>query len=146
MKTLRSCLLLAALFVQSALAQTPAPTPAPVPPAPSPAPVPAPPKPAAPDASKLPVRERERTIYVPYDELEKVFQDGGKGVFLPYREFLDLWNELTLKRDEDKEKPAPTDGVVSKGRLHRAMLKARPSCSMRSSALNRSRKAGSHCH
>ena len=114
MKTLRSCLLLTALFVQSALAQTPAPTPAPVPPAPSPAPVPAPSKPAAPDASKLPVRERERTIYVPYDELEKVFQDGGKGVFLPYREFLDLWNELTLKREEDKEKPAPTDGVVSK--------------------------------
>ena len=28
-----------------------------------------------------PVRERERTIYVPYAEIEKIFTDGGKGVF-----------------------------------------------------------------
>lgn len=60
-----------------------------------------------------PVRERERTVYVPYDQLEKVFKDGGKGVFLPYKEFLELWNELTLKRKEDEVKP-PQDGVVSK--------------------------------
>ncbi|MCE9518111.1 MAG: hypothetical protein K8R87_00855, partial [Verrucomicrobia bacterium] len=57
--------------------------------------------------------ERERTIYVPYDELEKVFADGGKGVFLPYKEFLELWNELTIKRNADEVKP-PQDGVVSK--------------------------------
>lgn len=75
----------------------------------------APPTPVTPstkDAGKLPVRERERTVYVPYEELEKVFQDGGRGVFLPYREFLDLWGELTLKREQD-DKP-PTDGVVSR--------------------------------
>ena len=59
------------------------------------------------------VRERERTIYVPYDQLEKTFKDGGKGVFLPYKEFLELWNELTLKRKADEVKP-PEDGVVSK--------------------------------
>ena len=57
---------------------------------------------------KVPVRERERRVYVPFDELEKVFKDGGKGVFLPYREFLDLWNELTLKRAED-DKPPPAE-------------------------------------
>jgi hypothetical protein len=61
---------------------------------------------------KIPVRERERTVYVPFEELEKVFQDGGRGVFLPYREFLELWNELTLKREQE-EKP-PADGVVSR--------------------------------
>ncbi len=71
------------------------------------------PLPPAPDGNtKLPVRERERRIYVPYEEMEKVFADGGRGVFLPYREFLDLWNELTLKRDEET-KP-PVDAVVSK--------------------------------
>ena len=59
------------------------------------------------------VRERERTVYVPYDELEKVFKDGGKGVFLPYKEFLELWNELTLKRKEEEVKP-PQEGVISK--------------------------------
>lgn len=69
------------------------------------------PAPAAND--KLPVRERERRVYVPFDELEKVFKDGGKGVFLPYREFLDLWNELTIKRTED-EKPPPADAVLAK--------------------------------
>ena len=62
---------------------------------------------------KLPVRERERRVYVPFDELEKVFKDGGKGVFLPYREFLDLWNELTLKREED-ETPPPAEAVLAK--------------------------------
>ena len=93
---------LASVVSGSVLAQTPT--------APAPAALAAP----AADAAKVPVRERERRIYVPYDELEKVFQDGGKGVFLPYREFLDLWNELTLKREDEKDKPPPTDGVVSK--------------------------------
>lgn len=73
-----------------------------------------PPAPSAPPANdKLPVRERERRVYVPYEDLEKVFKDGGKGVFLPYREFLDLWNELTLKRDEE-DKPPPAEAVVSR--------------------------------
>lgn len=52
-------------------------------------------------------------MYVPFDELEKVFKDGGKGVFLPYREFLDLWNELTIKREED-DKPPPAEAVIAK--------------------------------
>jgi hypothetical protein len=62
---------------------------------------------------RVPIAERERTVYVPFDELEKVFKDGGKGVFLPYREFLDLWNELTLKREKD-ENPPPADAVLAK--------------------------------
>lgn len=74
-------------------------------------PSPAPPKPS--ENPGVPVRERERTIYVPYTELQKVFTDGGKGVFLPYREFLELWNELNLKRTEEETKP-PQDGVVSR--------------------------------
>ena len=78
-----------------------------------PAMAPVPVAPTKPDSDKQIVRERERTIYVPYDEIEKVFNDGGKGVFLPYREFLDLWNELNLKRKQDEVKP-PQDGVVTK--------------------------------
>lgn len=68
--------------------------------------------PTATDA-RVPTIERERTVYVPFDELEKVFKDGRKGVFLPYREFLDLWNELTLKR-ETEDKPPPADAVLAK--------------------------------
>lgn len=86
----------------------------------NPSAVPSPPPPPAPlvsttpaaEGKLVPVRERERTVYVPYEELEKIFQDGGRGVFLPYREFLELWGELNLKREKDEK--APTDGVVSR--------------------------------
>jgi len=77
-----------------------------------PAPVPPPAAPAVP-VPKPPAPERQRQIYIPFEDLEKVFQDGGKGVFLPYREFLELWNELTLKRGEE-EKPPPTDAVLAR--------------------------------
>ncbi|TLD72818.1 hypothetical protein FEM03_01735 [Phragmitibacter flavus] len=50
---------------------------------------------------------------MPYEDLEKVFNDGGKGVFLPYKEFLELWGELNLKRVTEEVKP-PQDGVVSR--------------------------------
>ena len=62
---------------------------------------------------KTPVRERERRVYVPFEDLEKVFQDQGRGVFLPYREFLDLWNELTLRREED-DKPPPSSAALTR--------------------------------
>ena len=67
------------------------------------------------EATGLPEPEivrTERSIYVPFEDLEKMFEKEGRGVFLPYREFLELWNALTLERKKDKEKP-PTDGVIS---------------------------------
>lgn len=102
-------LALACLLALSLVSRFPAQEPAP------PAPVNPPPPPVIPpEPAKVPVRERERTIYVPYEELEKIFSDGGKGVFLPYKEFLALWNELTLKRRDDEESKPPQDGVVSR--------------------------------
>jgi len=35
----------------------------------------------------------EHTVYVPFKELEKVFEKSGRGVFLPYEEFLQLWQK-----------------------------------------------------
>ncbi|MCB1228126.1 MAG: hypothetical protein KDK99_20135, partial [Verrucomicrobiales bacterium] len=58
--------------------------------------------------------ERERQIYVPYEDLEKVFQKDGRGVFLPYREFLDLWQELTQKRPDEKEVKPPVAAAVTR--------------------------------
>ena len=66
--------------------------------------------PANPPATEAPTIER--SIYVPYEDLETVFEQDGRGVFLPYREFLDLWNQLNLKKKEETEKP-PTDGVLA---------------------------------
>ncbi|MBK8091877.1 MAG: hypothetical protein IPK32_07810 [Verrucomicrobiaceae bacterium] len=91
-----------AILTATSLAQTPPP---PLPPVPALTP--------PPTAPPVPAIERERQVYVPFDDLEKVFQDGGKGVFLPYREFLELWNELTLKRSEDEKKP-PADAVLAR--------------------------------
>lgn len=54
----------------------------------------------------------ERSIYVPYEDLQAVFEQDGRGVFLPYREFLDLWNQLSIKRKDDTALP-PADGVLS---------------------------------
>jgi hypothetical protein len=34
---------------------------------------------------------REQTIYIPYDKLRSVFEQHGRGVFLPYEKFQELW-------------------------------------------------------
>ena len=34
----------------------------------------------------------EQTIYIPYEKLRKVFEKEGRGVFLPYEKFQELWN------------------------------------------------------
>ncbi len=54
----------------------------------------------------------ERTVYTPYEQLEQVFEKEDRGVFLPYREFLDLWNKLNLPADLKKNQP-PVDGVLA---------------------------------
>jgi len=69
----------------------------------------APAVPAAPPVSPLGV---ERNVYVPYEELEAIFEKDGRGVMVPYREFLQLWNELNLKRAEQPEEEPPLGGVV----------------------------------
>ncbi len=100
-------LALTALFALQIRAQDD-PAPAPIAPDVAPAPVVAEP---APEAERE-IINRERSIYVPYEDLEAVFEQDGRGVFLPYREFLDLWNQINLQdKKEDDVKP-PTDGVL----------------------------------
>ncbi len=65
-----------------------------------------------PVADAAPVPTTERSIYIPYEDLEAVFEEDGRGVFLPYREFLDLWNQLTLEKEKETVDP-PTDGVLA---------------------------------
>ena len=67
---------------------------------------------ATPGASPAPI---ERTVYTPYEKLEQVFEKEDRGVFLPYREFLDLWNKLNLPADL-KKNPPPVDGVLASAR------------------------------
>lgn len=35
---------------------------------------------------------REQSIYIPYENLRKTFEKQGRGVFLPYEKFRQLWD------------------------------------------------------
>src|SRR5882724_7119345 len=94
MKFSRLAAPLLAAIASSAFAQEPPPPTAPVPPQP--------PK----------VITKEQTIYIPFDKLEEVFAGQEQGVFLPYREFLEMWNKLNLPEKIKKTEP-PVDGVVA---------------------------------
>ncbi len=97
MKILRLLALLFPALLVIASAQEPPP----VPPAPPIAPV-QPPK----------VITKEQTIFVPFEKLEEVFAGQEQGVFLPYREFLEMWNKVNLP-DKLKKTEPPVDGVVA---------------------------------
>ncbi len=66
-------------------------------------------KPAAPPAAKAGADTdakmdrslREQEIYIPYEKLRGVFEKHGRGVFLPYEKFEELW-----KAAQDKTRPA----------------------------------------
>lgn len=78
---------------------------------PPPAP-PAPPPPAtAPAATPKPIT-KEQTIYVPFEDLASVFENQERGVFLPYREFLEMWNKLNLP-EKLRKQPPPVEGVLA---------------------------------
>ena len=40
---------------------------------------------------------REQSIYIPYEKLRKVFEKEGRGVFLPYQKFQELWQAAQEK-------------------------------------------------
>jgi hypothetical protein len=94
---MKSARILATLlaFTVRTFAQNPAP-------APPPAPSPEPPK----------VIAKETTIYVPFEKLEEVFEGQEQGVFLPYREFLEMWNKVNLPEKLRKSDP-PVEGVLA---------------------------------
>ncbi len=51
---------------------------------------------------------REQTIYIPYEKLRRTFEQQGRGVFLPYEKFQELWQAA---RDA-QPKTAPTEPPV----------------------------------
>lgn len=55
---------------------------------------------------------KEHTIFVPFEKLEEVFEGQEQGVFLPYREFLEMWNKLNLPESLKNTEP-PVDGVLA---------------------------------
>ena len=62
--------------------------------------------PAAPKAEKEPAL-KEQTIYIPYAKLRAMFEKEGRGVFVPYEKFQELWKaaQAAAKRVEDVKPP-----------------------------------------
>ena len=61
---------------------------------------------AAPLAAAPPASQPAK-VYVPYEKLKGVFEAEGQGVFLPYREFQDLWRKAQNVPARVIEAPTP---------------------------------------
>jgi len=59
---------------------------------------------------------REKTVYVPYEKLQAVFEQKGRGIFLPYEEFLELWQAAQPKPPKPEPDTPPADAVIRGGK------------------------------
>ncbi|MCP4687731.1 MAG: hypothetical protein GY859_06755, partial [Desulfobacterales bacterium] len=55
---------------------------------------------------------REQKVYVPYERLAEVLQKKEKGIFIPYSDFIKLWEEATKKPDEKLPPEPPIDAAI----------------------------------
>jgi len=56
---------------------------------------------------------REQSIYIPYEKLREVFEKEGRGVFLPYGKFQELWKAARAKTAPPPEAKPPVDALVT---------------------------------
>ncbi|MDD2717737.1 MAG: hypothetical protein PHW04_17760, partial [Candidatus Wallbacteria bacterium] len=69
---------------------------------------------AAVQAGDIKKKEKVDAVYIPYDNLQKVFSSENKGVFIPYQEFIKLW--LAGQTQEVAETNPPVEAAVSEAR------------------------------
>ena len=56
---------------------------------------------------------REKTVYIPYDKLREVFEREGRGVFLPYEEFQELWRAAAERTRKPPDLRPPIEALLS---------------------------------
>ncbi len=56
---------------------------------------------------------REQTIYIPYEKLKNVFEKPGRGVFVPYEKFQELWNAARARTHAEQPSQRPVDAVIT---------------------------------
>jgi hypothetical protein len=56
---------------------------------------------------------REQTIYIPYAKLRGMFEKEGRGVFLPYDKFQQLWNAAQAAGKKLEEIKPPVAAIIS---------------------------------
>lgn len=81
--------------------------------APKPAAVPEEAAPQRAAASEETPVAKEQSIYIPYKELRKVFEKEGRGVFLPYEKFIELWQQARRRTLEPVEAGPPVEFLIS---------------------------------
>jgi len=60
-----------------------------------------------------PERLREKTVYIPYDKLREIFEREGRGVFLPYEEFQELWRAAAERTRRPPDLKPPIEALLS---------------------------------
>jgi hypothetical protein len=68
-------------------------------------------KPADAKPAEAPLREQD--IYIPYDKLREVFEKAGRGVFLPYEQFEELWKAARAKTAKPPEEKPPVGALIT---------------------------------
>src|SRR5580765_6842252 len=68
------------------------------------------PKPMEP-AKEAPLKEQ--TIYVPYAKLRAMFEKEGRGVFLPYYKFQELWKQAQAAAHKIEEFKPPIGAIIT---------------------------------
>ena len=56
---------------------------------------------------------KEQSIYIPYEKLRKVFEREGRGVFLPYERFQQLWRAAREKQPAPAVHRPPVNALIT---------------------------------
>jgi len=67
----------------------------------------------APEPTAVEERLVEQSIYVPYKKLWRTFEEKGRGVFMPYEEFMELWRKAEEARKRPPERHPPVAAVLA---------------------------------
>jgi hypothetical protein len=68
--------------------------------------------PATPSEQPSETKLHEQTIYIPYSKLREVFEKEGRGVFLPYEKFQELWNAAREKTTAPAANNIPVAALI----------------------------------
>ncbi|MEM7391192.1 MAG: hypothetical protein AAF492_02500 [Verrucomicrobiota bacterium] len=66
-----------------------------------------------PPAEKPGEPKKEQSIYIPYEKLWKVFEKEGRGVFIPYETFNELWEAAEARKKTEPEQKPPRDVLIT---------------------------------
>src|SRR6476660_8705631 len=56
---------------------------------------------------------KEQTIYVPYAKLRAMFEKEGRGVFLPYDKFQELWKQAQSAARKVEDLKPPVGAIIT---------------------------------